>query len=225
MVDSTENTEEPNYLESIYDRYISFFVKEKKQPHSVEEFCKDIEIEENEFYKHFHSFAHLERSFWQFLLTATIDSLKVQEDYESYNVKDKVLSFFFTWIEVIKPQKEFIEELYNQKGNFSMTPRRMNVLNSSLESHFIELMKEGEEKEEIASRMFLNNLYPKAFWTHFVFLTNYWLKDTSEDSEKTDVAIEKSVQVIFDLIMPNALESVWDFGKFMFKEIVGKDKK
>jgi hypothetical protein len=49
------------------------------------------------------------------------------------------------------------------------------------------------------------------FWWFYV------LKDDSKDFEKTDAAIEKSVQLSFELIGKGVLDVAIDFGKFLFQ--------
>jgi hypothetical protein len=44
------------------------------------------------------------------------------------------------------------------------------------------------------------------------------LEDSSPDFEKTDMAIEKSVRTVFDLFDSSPVDSVIDFGKFLWKE-------
>jgi len=44
------------------------------------------------------------------------------------------------------------------------------------------------------------------------------MSDESPSFEKTDVAIEKSVNTIFDLFDNTPLNNVLDFGKFLWKE-------
>ena len=44
------------------------------------------------------------------------------------------------------------------------------------------------------------------------------MEDNSAGLENTDVAIEKSVRAIFDVFDTQPLESVLDFGKFLWKE-------
>jgi hypothetical protein len=46
----------------------------------------------------------------------------------------------------------------------------------------------------------------------------YWLKDTSPDFEKTDLFIEKSLKLSFDIVDSSVAESFIDFGKFMFSK-------
>lgn len=47
---------------------------------------------------------------------------------------------------------------------------------------------------------------------------NFWKSDDSAAFEKTDVAVEKSVNTIFDVFDNTPLENILDFGKFLYKE-------
>jgi hypothetical protein len=44
------------------------------------------------------------------------------------------------------------------------------------------------------------------------------MDDNSAKFESTDIVIEKSVNTVFDLFDSTPLESLLDFGKFMWKE-------
>jgi hypothetical protein len=49
------------------------------------------------------------------------------------------------------------------------------------------------------------------------FLLIFWKDDTSAGFEKTDAAIEKSVNLAFDLIGKGAVDSIFDFAKFLYQ--------
>lgn len=57
----------------------------------------------------------------------------------------------------------------------------------------------------------------EAIWGQFLLILKYWMEDDSPGFEKTDLFIEKSTKVGFDLMNVSQLESVIDFGKFLFK--------
>ena len=61
-------------------------------------------------------------------------------------------------------------------------------------------------------------LFSEGAWLQFMFLLNFWRLDDSASFEKTDVAIEKSVNTIFDVFDNTPLENILDFGKFLYKE-------
>ena len=55
-------------------------------------------------------------------------------------------------------------------------------------------------------------------WIQLLMTLKFWLDDTSAAFEKTDIYIEKSVKASFELMNTAPLESLIDFGKFLFKE-------
>ena len=61
-------------------------------------------------------------------------------------------------------------------------------------------------------------IFSEAAWVQLGFLIKFWVEDTSESFEKTDQAIEKSVQTAFDVFENTPLSSLVDFGKFLWKE-------
>ena len=58
----------------------------------------------------------------------------------------------------------------------------------------------------------------EAAWVQFLFILKFWVEDTSIGFEKTDIMIEKSVKATFDILDTTPLESLFDLGKFVWKE-------
>jgi hypothetical protein len=55
------------------------------------------------------------------------------------------------------------------------------------------------------------------FWIQIGFLLMFWKADNSRAFEQTDAAIEKSVNLAFDLIGKGAVDTAFDFAKFLFQ--------
>jgi hypothetical protein len=49
------------------------------------------------------------------------------------------------------------------------------------------------------------------------FILLFWKEDDSAGFEKTDAAVEKSVNLAFDLIGKGAVDSAIDFAKFLYQ--------
>ena len=81
----------------------------------------------------------------------------------------------------------------------------------------VELIEEGN----IEKPSYLQHppkIFSEAAWVQLGFLLKFWVEDTSESFEKTDQAIEKSVQTAFDVFENTPLSTLIDFGKFLWKE-------
>ena len=62
------------------------------------------------------------------------------------------------------------------------------------------------------------NIYPELFWGSLLSVLTFWANDTSEYKEQTDVAVEKWVNLLFDTLAPNAIDSALDLAQFIFKQ-------
>lgn len=210
-----ENTIE-DIASGIVETYKEYLLIHGKKPNSVFEFCNSIKVTETEFYYHFSSFDVLEKSIWTGFLLTTLETLKASGEYAAYPVKEKLLSFYFTLVEVLKKNRSFIL-LMSDKG-FDML--RKNVLDKSHKifvEYIDELVKEGIESGDVMKRPWLSDKYGEAFWLQLLFVVNFWIKDDSAGFEKTDAAIEKAVKLSFDLVGPGAVDSFFDMAKFIFQ--------
>ena len=78
-----------------------------------------------------------------------------------------------------------------------------------------ELINDGLETGELADRKFLTKKYKDALWVQFAFIINFWTNDDSTGFEKTDEAIEKGINVTFDLFQRSPLDNLFEYGKFL----------
>lgn len=67
-----------------------------------------------------------------------------------------------------------------------------------------------------------DKFYEEALWLQFISILKFWSKDTSEECENTDVFIEKTIKLSFELHNTIPTESLIDYGKFLFKELKQK---
>lgn len=70
---------------------------------------------------------------------------------------------------------------------------------------------------EIPDRKVVSKLNVEALGMNLAFVMHFWLKDDSADFERTDACIEKSVQLTMDFVGRNAVDKLFDFGKFLIQ--------
>ena len=57
-----------------------------------------------------------------------------------------------------------------------------------------------------------------------IFVLNFWINDNSGRFEKTDEAIEKGINVTFDLFQRSPIDNLFEYGKFLAKHGGIKEK-
>lgn len=205
-------------VEKIKQAYIEYFLENGTQPPSVFAFTKKLKMKESEFYEHYNSFELLESAIWLGFFNETKSKIESEEVYATYSVREKLLAFYYTWIEVLKQHRSYTSQTWRLIDKRKLkTPIFMTDLKIAFKDFSHDLVLEGKESNEVQPRKFIDERYPDAFWLQFLMILDFWVKDKTKGFEQTDAMIEKSVNTSFDLMASSALDSVLDFAKFMFQ--------
>jgi hypothetical protein len=119
--------------------------------------------------------------------------------------------------EQLKTDRSFLIHQLKSWKNPALTPDFLKGFQQSFSDWAKPVIESGIQSGEIAKRPYLDQQYHHFMWMHFVFVLQFWAHDQSADFEKTDAAIEKSVNLAFDLIGKGLLDNAIDFGKFLYQ--------
>jgi hypothetical protein len=211
----TTITQQEELIRTSYRKHV---LLEGRRPASVFKFCNDLGITEKEFYDSYASFDAIERAIWQQYITGTLGRLQQDANFGTFSIREKVLAFYFTLAEEFKADRSFVlHQLASWRPELSQ-PTFLKGFRSTFDDWFAMILLEGKQTGEIAPRPFLEQQYKSLFWMHFLFVVQFWKKDDSPQFEKTDMAIEKSVNLAFDLVGKGVLDGALDFGKFLYQQ-------
>jgi AcrR family transcriptional regulator len=202
---------------SLQTAYIEHVLNNGTPPVSIFKFCADQGITEDEFYTHFGSFEGLERAIWKGFIERTTSRLKADESFVTFSAREKVLAFYYTLFEEFRSSRSYILVQLSHYKKPELVPGFLKDFKSEYETFIESILAAGRTNREVARRPYLEKGYPKIFWLHMGFLLIFWKDDDSAAFEKTDAAIEKSVNLAFDLIGAGALDSAFDFAKFLYQ--------
>jgi len=197
--------------------YRQTVLTEGKQPASVFTFCQSIGITEEAFYEFYGSFDAIQKDIWKAYLQSVAKSLQSDASYPSFSTREKILAFYFTLTEVLKADRSFVLHGLHHWTNPAMPPAFIRVFKTDFEAWLTPVLNEGKQNGEVAKRPLLDSRYENLFWLHLLFILHFWSKDDSPSFENTDAAIEKSVNLAFDLIGRGILDNAIDFGKFLYQ--------
>lgn len=202
----------------IFTKYMNYVLEHDMYPKSVYKFCKESKIKEEEFYEFFGSLDSVNKGIWNTFFSTTIDAMNNNKEYVHLSSKEKMLTFFFTFFEMLTLNRSYVL-LALQYHNMPL--KNLTQL-KGLRMHIKQFAKEliETDNDEKLFKIAKNpvSVYSEGAWLQFLFLLKFWMDDESAGFEKTDIAIEKSVNTIFDLFDNTPLTSVLDLGKFLWKE-------
>lgn len=193
-------------------------LEHNSKPKSVFHFAKENGFTEAEFYTFFGGMEGIEKEVFNQFLSKTIELLEKDKDYEYYDMKSKMLSFYFTFFELLTANRSYV--VLSLKENSTMLKGLMQL--SGLRNGFKDFVSSIISDEYRLKQERFQDIQEKALqesaWIQLLMTLKFWLDDTSATFEKTDIYIEKSVKASFELMNTAPLESLIDFGKFLFKE-------
>ncbi len=201
----------------IKSAYKTYVLEHGKQPASVFQFSKINGMTEDVFYQHYNSFGALEKVLWKEFMDETLSKLHGDAVYRQYTVREKLLSFYYTWIEVLKTNRSFVLYTLNLINPKEGSPEVLKLFKREFLIYVNELLIEGKETEEIMNRPLISSKYDDGLWLQLLFVLRFWHKDESQGFEKTDAAIEKAVNLSFDLMGRSPLDTMFDFAKFVYQ--------
>lgn len=202
----------------IATKYIDTLLTTGKPPKSIYSFSKELAIEESEFYTYFSSFQHLEGRIFTLFFENAMAVLEKNDDFSQYDAKNKLLSFFFTYIEILTANRSYVLLALKESGNSLQHAKKLRGLKQEFQRFTDTFDIDKIDIKQETLEKFQNKGIQEGFWVQFLVIIKYWMEDTSSAFEKTDLFIEKSVQASFDVLETKPAKSIIDLGKFLFKE-------
>ncbi len=207
--------------DSIIAGYMNYVLEHETLPKSIYKFCIANDIEEAEFYQYFGSFEALRNGVWAKFFANTEKLLTENTDYAGASNREKLLTFFFTFFELLTLNRSYVLFALNEHSGMLRNMEQLKGLRKQIKAFATDLIEEGNADKSLKITQHNPQLFSEGAWVQFLFLLKFWMDDNSPAFEKTDIAIEKSVNTVFDVFDNTPLENIIDFGKFLFKEKIG----
>ncbi len=205
--------------EKIKDAYIEFLLENHNPPGSAYQIAKKAGISEEEFFNTFTSLKAIDQAVWGDFFTETQNRVESEEVYADYTVREKLLAFYFTMIEVLKSRRSYVLKVFpSELKEFSKAPQMLSEFKSGFMHYVDNLILEGRESQELSERpSFIIDIYPRIIWAQALLIIRFWVRDDSMGFEKTDAYIEKAVNFGIDVMGPTSIDSAFDFFKYAFQ--------
>ncbi len=204
--------------DAIISKYIEIVLDKSEEPKNVFSFCKEAKITEADFYAFFGSLEVIKHEIWiKFFRNATT-TIHNDAAFESYSNKNKLLTLYFTLFEILTLNRSYV--LFSLKENKEglKNLKSLKGFRKQLKEFIVEIIETDSSVKNDKVAKVSQPFFVEGAWLQFLFLLKFWMDDTSKGFEKTDILIEKSVNTVVDLLDTKPLESLFDLGKFLWKE-------
>lgn len=194
--------------------FSAHMAEEGHAPRTVAKFCRELGITEVVFYRHFPSLPAVEKAFWRDWMAGVIGVVESGAEWAEFTARERYLAFLFALIQAATERRSLLLERFHDIAPLA-NPAALEGLRSEFLEFARRLVDHGIALGEIAERRGLKNLYPGILYAHLRWVIDYHLKDESEEFDRTDAFIEKTVRLAFDLFRTQAFDSAADLLRFL----------
>lgn len=202
----------------IISKYMDYVLEKNQEPRNVFSFCKEHKIEEVDFYTFFGSIDAIKQEIWIKFFENAIKTIESEEAFEGYSDKNKLLTLYFTLFEILTLNRSYVIFSLKENEEGLKNFKSLKQFRNRFKDFIVTIIEtENSEMNDKLAKV-TKPVFSEGAWIQFLFLLKFWMDDTSKSFEKTDVIIEKSVNTVVDLLNTKPLESLFDLGKFLWKE-------
>lgn len=202
----------------IQTRYRDAVVRTRKRPASIAAFCGQEGMDTTAVQLLYLTPAEIEQDILLDSFETTLSRLQAAPEYSRYQARERLLAFYYTWIEELTALRDFIKAIDRLEINMIEGPLYLRSLRDPFKQYVSALLADAMESGEVARRVLVGDYYDEALWWQSRIIVNVWLHDDSGDSTRTDAAIEKAVNFAFDLLAPNFFDSGIELVRFFLKK-------
>lgn len=208
--------------DKIVSMYMNYVLEYSEKPKSVYHFTKINDFTETEFYAFFGTIESIEKEIFKMFVEKTVELLAKNNEYETYDMKSKLLSFYFTFFEILTANRSYVVLMLKENKNQMKKLMQLSGLRSSFKNYLGEIITDDFRTQQESLQNFQEKTFKETSWIQLLLTLKFWMDDSSPAFEKTDIYIEKSVKANFELMNITPIDSLIDFGKFIFKEKIYK---
>jgi hypothetical protein len=202
----------------LIELYMNQVLQNNAEPKNVFVFCKENKIVESEFYAFYGSIEALKKDIWVKFFENVKSTIEQDQNYLTYSNKNKLLTLYFSLFEVLTLNRSYVVFALKEDKNMLKNLQQLKDFRKHFKSFIVDMIDTQSSEEDFKVNKIAKPLYVEGAWVEFLFLMKFWLDDTSKGFEKTDIMIEKAVKATFDVLDTTPIDSLIDFGKFVWKE-------
>ena len=197
---------------------MEYYLENGNSPKTVYQLAKQYNFNEDQFYTYFGNIEAVERSIFKSFFNQTIELLEKSEEYESFNSRNKLLTFYYTFFEILTANRSFVTSVLKSDKKEMGFQKVISSFKPEFRKYVKSLDIEQLDVKDNRIEKFMERSLDESLWIQMVLCLKFWLEDESASLEKTDIFIEKSVNTGFDLLNVKPIKSILDLGKFLFQE-------
>ncbi|MFQ3174260.1 MAG: hypothetical protein ACI8W0_001375, partial [Flavobacterium sp.] len=126
--------------DNIVSMYMNYTLENDDTPKSVYLFAKLNDFTEAEFYTFFGTLESIEKEIYKMFFEKTVELLHKDDNYANYDMKSKLLSFYFTFFELLTANRSYVSMHLQQHSNQLKNLKQLTGFRKNFKNYIGEIL-------------------------------------------------------------------------------------
>jgi len=184
---------------------------------SMREIARRAKVGDATIYNYFPSKQKLLYGYCEHIQYQVMENLKAIEDFHEYSLQEQLQQLVDMELQTWLPAREFLQEVFkltyyspvSANTHLAETRRLFTQMVTDMIDTAIEV---GEVPEQP-----YQELLPRLFWDYQTGILAYWLKDDSEEFINTTSLVDKSMEIVANILHQGLIGKSLDLISFLFR--------
>jgi len=201
----------------ILEASVDIIIEKGFKSASMREIARHAGVGDATIYNYFPSKEKLLYGYCEYVQQQVMESLKQIEDFHEYSLQEQLQQFAETQLQTWLPAREFLQEVFKLTYYSPVAGSTHLSKTRKLFTQMItDMLEAAIEAEEIPEQPY-QELLPRLYWDYMTGILAYWLNDDSEDFANTTQLLDKSMEIIANILHQGMIGKSLDLISFLFR--------
>lgn len=184
---------------------------------SMREIARKAKVGDATIYNYFPSKEKLLYGYCEYIQQQVMENLKSIEDFHEYSLHEQLQQLVDMELQTWLPAREFLQEVfkltyYSPVSGASHLKETRRLFTQMVTDMIEAAIEVGEIPEQP-----YQDLLPRLFWDYQSGILAYWLKDDSEGFANTTTLVDKTMEIISNILQHGLIGKSVDLISFLFR--------
>ena len=208
--------------EKILNASVDIIIEKGFKSASMREIARHAGVGDATIYNYFPSKEKLLYGYCEYIQQQVMENLQSIDNFHEYTLHEQLQQLIDTELELWLPAREFLQEVFKLTYHSPTTGSSLLSKTKALNTQMVtDMLEAAIEVEEIPDQPY-QELLPKLFWDYQTGVLAYWLKDDSEGFANTTQFVDKSMEIISNILDQGMIGKSMDLISFLFRTHIMK---
>ncbi len=184
---------------------------------TMREIAKEAKVGDATIYNYFPTKEKLLYGYCEYVQQEVMLELKTISNFHEYTLQEQLQQLVETNLRLWLPAREFLQQVFELSFGAPVVGfTHIEETKRLFTAMVVDMLDAAIEAGEIPEQPY-RELLPRLFWDYMTGIMAYWLKDNSEGFANTTQVIERSMEIITNILQTGMVGKLLDLVSFLFR--------